>query len=295
MNIRTIHIKQILLVVFVILCSKNDLSSQGTDLSPGKQNHLFIGLNISPSQTSILPSWSSTVEKLNSTKGNSIFGGLEAGYFFSRYFGLSTGIGYSQYTSDLTLDKYNTDYDTTDSDVPSDNYKRYITGSDIKEIQKITFLNIPFAANIIIPFNETFGLYLQAGINVLIPMKKLYSSEGTFTYKGYYPVYNVLISDIPYEGFKTDYSNSDEGSLVIKSLNAELAASGGVSLTFQNKVNISLGVIYNKLISDLSGYTQSNKYRLSSVPDQMRSLMEGSTKTSASSMGLRISLKYYLK
>jgi len=265
--------------------------SQGTDISSGKKSHFFAGLNVSPGQSIIMNNSSTTITQIKSNGKSSLSAGIEAGFMFSDYIGISSGIGYSSLQSDITLDSYTTNYDTVDN---TESYKRYITGEDITENQKISFLNIPLLVNIQIPLNPAFGFYLHSGINFSIPVGKSYNSSGTFTYEGFYSAYNVRITGVPYEGFEENYSTTDQGELSIKPFNMELIASGGINVTLQEKIQFALGISYNRVLSDISGYQKPTVYKLSSKPDQMKSMMEASNGATASSLGLRISVRFLL-
>ncbi len=218
---------------------------------------------------------------------------VDAGYFFSKYFGISTGIGFSPYITQLSLDPYSNSLDTVD--IENESYERRISGNNIDETQKIYFLEIPVILNFQCPFSKAIGFYLQGGINLAIHVGNSYSSSGTFSYSGYYPAYNVLLKDIPYEGFKSNVKNDVSGELKVKTLNPELIASGGFYFRNQKHFQISAGFFYKSLFSDISDYTPVESFQLSTHEGQLRSFMEGSEKTTASSMGIMISLRYYIK
>jgi opacity protein-like surface antigen len=216
----------------------------------------------------------------------------EAGLMFSDYFGISSGIGFSSLKSEILLATYNrAPYDTFDA---TESYKRSINGTNIKEIQQISFLKIPLLVNIKIPLGKNVEIYFNPGVNFSLPVSKKYSGSGTFTYDGFYSAYNVHITGVPYEGLEKDYSTSDEGGLLIKSFNAGLTASAGVHYSIQENVQIGIGFAYEKLLSDISDYADSKDFTLSSKPNQMRSIMEGSSGATASSFGLRISFRILL-
>jgi hypothetical protein len=292
MKLRIIYIRQILLAALLILCSQNRIYSQGTDITRGTQNHFFIGVTISPAQTSINNIGTLSVSKLTSGKKTSFFTSVDLG-FYSKFVVISTGIGYSSYVSDITLDTYDNEFDTTDSE--SESYTRQITGKNIIENQKISFLNIPLVFTFQIPFNTSFGMYLQTGVNFSLPMKKSYTSTGTFTYTGYYKAYNVSITGVTYEGFLQDKVNTIAGKeLAIKSFDPELVFSAGFYVSMHDKTQISFGVLYNRMLSNISGYSSKSTFQLSSKPDQTRSMMEGSSKVTAHSLGLKVSLRIFL-
>jgi hypothetical protein len=278
--------------ILLLLFSTN-LQSQALNNKFGWQDHWFIGVSGGPAQTSISNNGTSVVSGVVMTKKNSYCLSVDAGYFFSKYFGFSTGIGLSPYLTQLSLDAYSNSLDTVDSE--NESYERRISGNNIIENQKIYFLEIPVMLNFQCPFGKAFGFYVQSGINLAIPVNKNYSSSGTYTYSGYYPAYNVLLKDIPYEGFKSNVKNDVSGELKVKTINPELVASGGFYFYNQKQFQISVGFFYRQLFSDISDYSPVTSFQLSTHENQSRSFMEGSEKTTASSMGIIISLRYYIK
>jgi hypothetical protein len=49
------------------------------------------------------------------------------------------------------------------------------------------------------------------------------------------------------------------------------------------------------MLTDISDYSKGQPFHLSIEENQIRSLMEGSEKTSANSIGIIISLRYFIK
>jgi hypothetical protein len=267
--------------------------SQGTDIRSVKQKHFYIGFSAGTGQSSLAATANSSLSNIVSKKGTSFAGTFEIGYSFNRIIGLSTGVGYTMYSTGLSLSSYTNSYDTTDSE--GEKYTRQISGSNITETQKISFVNIPLALNLQIPFSKSFGLYIQSGINFSIPMQKSFNSTGTFSYSGKYDEYHVVISGVTYEGFMTNYTNSADGQMTLKSMYEELFASAGFQLTIHNSVQIALGGFYNKMLSDMSDNSlTTTSFHLSSGPGKMESLIQGTTKPSLSSMGVKITLRFYL-
>lgn len=293
MRLLTLNIKIIISTSFFLILFRINGISQGTDMSYVRQNHFFLGVNVSPSRTGIVNNGISTISKLSSVRKNSFCGSIDAGYMFSKYFGLSTGLGLNSYVTGLLLQTYLNSYDTTDSEQMT--YNRRISGDNIKETQKISFLNIPLLVNVQLPLNSTFGFYARAGVNLLFPVSKIYSSTGTFTYSGYYTAYNVLLTDIPYEGFQSNVTNNVNGELKIRAICEEFTSSAGFHFFLNKNAQFSLGVVYNKLLTDISGYSLAPNYRLSTKKDHVRSMMEGSNNVSASSIGIQVSFRYFLK
>ena len=277
----------------LLLLLQTNVQSQSPDNKVWWQKHWFIGVSGGPAKTDISNDFTSVISGVDMTMKNAYCLSVDAGYYFSKYFGLSTGIGLSSYITQLSLDPYSNSLDTIDSE--SESYERRISGNNINETQKIYFLEIPVILNFQCPFSKAIGFYLQGGINLAIHVGNNYSSSGTFSYSGYYTAYNVLLKDIPYKGFKSNVKNDVSGELKVKTLNPELIASGGFYFHNQKHFQISAGFFYKSLFSDISDYTPVESFQLSTQEDQLRSLMEGSEKTTASSMGIMISLRYYIK
>ena len=293
MKLIIIYIRQILILSFMIICYQHEVFSQETDISAGKQSGLFVGLNLGPSQSQIINVGTLSVSELLSSKKTSFFGSVEIGYFFSNYFGLSSGIGFISYKTQLTLDTYQNKFNTTDSE--NESYERRVSGSGVKEVQNIDFLSIPFCIDLRLPFNETIGFFLQTGVNMAVPISKNYNSSGTFTYKGYYPAYNVLLENLPAYGFPSNLSSDTEGELELKPFGFNVTASAGFDFFIQKKIQIAVAACYDKSLSNISEYSSPDKFQLSSDADQINSLMGGCSRAIAQSMGLKIIFRYYLK
>ena len=293
MSLRIIYFRQILLTVFLIICYQNEVYSQETDISTGNQSGMFAGISLGPSQSYIMNVGTLSVSELHSFKKNSFFGSLEFGYFFSEYIGLSSGISFISYKTQLTLDTYHNEFNTTDSE--NESYERRVTGSGIIEVQNIDFLSIPFCIDLRLPFNETIGFFLQTGVNMAVPISKNYNSSGTFTYKGYYPAYNVLLENLPVYGFPSNKNINTDGELELKPFGFNATASAGIDLFLTDNIQIAVAACFDKSLSRISNYSSPDIFQLSSDPEQINSLMRGSSNVSAQSMGLKIIFRYYLK
>jgi len=285
-------ILKILLIAFLMICSQYELFSQATAIRKVKYNGLFFGFTAGQSQSHIVNEGALSASGLLSNKMDANIGSFEIGYLFSRFFGLSTGIGFDAYKTQLILDTYENKFMTSDSE--NESYERRVSGTDIKELQEVDFLTVPLCLNLRIPFTRTIGLFMQAGANVAFPFNKRYSSSGTFTYKGYYAAYNVLLENLPSYGFPDNYLTAADGELEMQEYTFNAIASAGLDLFLWKKIQIAAAAFYSKSLSDISAYASSDKFRLSSEVDQINSMMGGS-KVSLESMGIKISLRYFLR
>jgi hypothetical protein len=149
--------------------------------------------------------------------------------------------------------------------------------------------------NLRIPFGKKVGLFIEPGLNFAFPLSKSYNSSGTFTYKGYYPAYNILVEDLPDFGFPSNISNKANGKLELQSMNYSVIVSAGLDFIVKKKIQIGIGAFYNKSLSSISKYTSPDNFQLSSDVNKMNSMMGGSSKASPQSIGLCLSFRYYLK
>ncbi len=292
MKIRIISVTQIILTALLLTGSQYESYSQEADSSVVKPG-LFVGLSLGPSQTSISNEGTLSVENLVSDSQNSFGGSLEIGYFFSKSVGVSSGLGFTSCKSQLTLGLYQNSFNTTDSE--NEAYERRVFGTDIKEVQKIGFLSIPVCLDIRLPLSKKMGFIIQTGLNLAIPITKKYTSSGTFTYKGYYPAYNVLLENLPAYGFPSNVNGVTNGTLEIKSLNVNALVSAGFDFSIQKNIQIGVAACYSKSLSNISAFSSPDKFQLSPDANQINSLMGGSNKASFQSLGVNVRLRYFLK
>ena len=293
MKFKLLYIRQILILVFLIICYQQRAVSQGTDISITKNPSLFAELSLGPSRSNIINEGTLSVSNMVSSKQNSFLGFLEIGYFFSTHFGLSSGIGFTSAKTQLTLDAYQNKLNAVDSE--NESYERRVNGSDITEVQKVGFLCVPLSIILRLPFNDKAAFFIQTGVGVSVPLSKTYNSTGTFTYKGYYPAYNVLLENLPAYGFSSNKNVTANGELELNHLSFNAAVSGGVDFFIKENIQIAGAVCYNKTLSNISNYSTPDKFQLSTDVDQINSLMGGSTKASVQLISLKVSLRYYLK
>jgi hypothetical protein len=282
-------IKNILLMACLVLGSGQALFSQGNDSIRGKG--LFAGISLGPTQTQVLNEGTSAVSDIVSGNGNSFSGVAEVGYFFSKYIGLSSGIGFSSYKANVTLADWQSNFNATDSE--NQNFEMRASGTNISEDQKLSYLNIPVYLNLRLPIKGKIGLFLQTGVNLAFLTGKDYTSNGIFTYKGYYSKYNVVLENLPQYGFPTNKATTAQGSLGVKSFTVFAVASAGVDYFVAEKYQIALAATYNKSVSDILANPASTQYQLSPAADQINSFMGGSSKVTAQSIGISVSLRYY--
>lgn len=292
------YIRFFLLLFFLLTTVNAALYPQGTDSRrPGGRGLKKLGMTlwINPSKTGITTEEIKGISGVSSKKGGSIHAGLDVDYFFSGAAGISFGLGYSGFASQLSLDSWSDAYSTKDSE--NETYEMRITGKTIVEDQKIGYLNIPVCLALRFPASGSIGAYIKTGIGFDIPVVKSYDGTGVFSYEGYYSTYNVVLKDIndPVIGFYTNRSTSSTGTLQVKSFTMALIASGNIFISLGESIQVLLGVHYNKSLSNISMYVPPADFLISSKADELNTFLAGSTGAGVQAMGLSIGLRFYLK
>jgi len=103
----------------LLLLFQTYLQSQSLNDTLERQYHWFIGFSGGPTKTDISSDFTPVISGPAITSKNSYCLSVDVGYFFSKYFGISTGIGLSPYITQLSLDPYSNSLDTIDSESES--------------------------------------------------------------------------------------------------------------------------------------------------------------------------------
>lgn len=273
--------------------SGSNLSGQGIDIGGRAENKLFVGINLSSAKSAVNNVILAEGIKPESKPKKSFFISFEGGYYLSKSLGISSGLGYNIYSTEYTVSDYYAAVRSVDSD--NDPYERRISGKNITEKQNISMFCIPILLNFRIPFSEKSGFNVQSGINISIPASKKFKSTGTFSYSGYYEKYKLLISDVPFENFKSNIINNTTGVLELNSIIPQFRFSGGLYFQLQKNVELSAGFFYSKILSNISAYKTSSDFVLSEAPDELNSLMNFSKKFTLQAIGFSFGFRYYIK
>jgi hypothetical protein len=289
------YIRYIALTIILLMAINTIVFPQGTDSRRkyAKEGKLYAGILITPQTTSISNNGFSAAKTLKQKGGTSMDITLEGGYFFSKMVGITIGAGMGSYSTDLSIDSCSLTFQATDSE--NESYEMRIKGKSITEKQKLSLLRIPVCAVLKIPAGEKLGFYVKAGLSFNIPLVKSYDGNGTFTYDGYYAAYPVLLQDLPAYGFPKNLSTISSGSLEVKSFSQSLVASGGATFMVNESIQLTLGMYFNKSLGNISGYGTNSNYKLSSKPNEMNSIMGGTSGAGFQGFGVSLGLRYYIR
>lgn len=277
-------------MVFLYCCTIK-LFSQDLKSDDWKQPGLFLGGGPGVARTQILNRIDQEIQLSQVNNSTFLQGSIQIGYFFSRYFGLTTGMSYSQYSSSLYIDSYQNQLYTVD--IENDPYELRISGNDINELQQFDILSIPLCVNIRVPLGKAVGAYLQTGINFFVPINESYESVGTFTYKGYFPAYNILLENLPEYGFPSDLKIQSEGEPELNSLSFGFVMSLGLDYMLNKRVQLVTAAYFERSLSEVLAYSQTGDFYLTTNAEHINSILDLADKVTLQSFGLKVGIRYY--
>jgi hypothetical protein len=172
-------------------------------------------------------------------------GGYTANLAFSHFFtssiGFQTGIGFQTFNALSTLSLIeSTPAVDSDGDI-------YVFKSNFKnwqESQQVLFVDIPLTAQFKHKFNDKIGLMATAGAKISIPVNATYKTTGgEIVTSGYYPQYNIELTDLPQHGFTT-ITQSYTGKYSFNPAFMAIAELGG-TYKITEKIDLYAGAYFN--------------------------------------------------
>ncbi len=142
--------------------------------------------NTNPGYSNNIPSLTN-MGKLKFTNGNSYGVEAQIGFFFGykAHWGVGLGYSYLQQSGDLTLDKFDVQYQSKDN--AGATFRQWITATaPIKEKLIITQMNIPFVLKYKNRFTRRVGFTADAGMLYNFQMQNSYSTDASFDYQAIY-------------------------------------------------------------------------------------------------------------
>lgn len=265
---------------------------------PRAPSGLFIGLNIQPSATEI-----STNGFLNenNTYGNwsqdgsfTFGGGIEMNYYLEKpLLGVGARINYTSFKSTFGLESYN-QTSVTLADMDKDTFDLDASGNAYSETVQYSFIDIPIFMKFRYVLNNIKFLnhvYINLGTVFSYGISKTISSEGVYTFKGYYPDYHVDLQDIEEYGFYTKKKFVSKPESQLKSFNISGLAEIGLNiLLLGDKLNMNVSIIYQKGLLNLS--RGNNDYLMTLGYNNYNALIDSRSKVSTGLFGLNIGILY---
>jgi outer membrane protein OmpA-like peptidoglycan-associated protein len=183
-------------------------------------------------------------------------GGVGIGYtyFFSKNWGLSTGIDVVYNQNSFELNDGNT-ISTYEIDDQTSAFEYRVTPSKYKEDQHFISAAIPLLLQYRTAFASKTQWYLGIGGKILFPGKQtVKASADELQLSGYYPDLNLLIDDLPSHGFGS-VSNWQDKTKVSLEPSFLLSAETGFTFKIKEKTQLYTGVYIDYGLSDLAKNT----------------------------------------
>jgi len=162
-------------------------------------------------------------------------------HFFTSHWGVQTGIGVQSFSALSTL---NLTESTPDIDNDGDAYVFKSNFKNWQETQQALFFEIPLTGQFKQMFTDKIGLLATVGAKISIPVNATYKTTGgEIVTSGYYPQWNIELTDIPQQGFSTiTQSYTDKYNL--KMAYMVIAEIGGI-YKISDKIDLYAGAYFN--------------------------------------------------
>jgi len=179
----------------------------------------------------------------NGTEKEQVGYTLDAGYsyFFTRHWGIHTGVGVQTYNSLSTLNYLS---NTPDVDTDGQSYDFRANYTNYQEKQQAILIDIPLALQYRLPIGTKFALQASVGAKVSLPFQSTFKTVGgQLVTTGYYSVWDVELSDMPQHGFAT-MTGSFSGNTALKTAYMGIADLGGL-IKLSHRLDLYIGGYVN--------------------------------------------------
>jgi len=166
---------------------------------------------------------------------------LAFSHFFTPSIGFQTGIGVQTFRTISTL---NLTESTPAIDSDGDSYIYKSNFKDWQESQQVLSVEIPLTAQFKHKLNDKIELLVTMGAKISIPVNATYKTTGgEIVTSGYYPQYNIELTDLPQHGFTT-IDQSYTGKCSFNPAYMAITELGG-AYKVSEKIDLYLGAYLN--------------------------------------------------
>lgn len=162
------------------------------------------------------------------------------GYFYSMtpWVKIKMGMGFSSYSTSL---KGNGEIDSPEfKDIDNDTYIESLTLSNVDYTINPMYLTIPLIMELGNPNINKVGYYFDLGLEFSFLINENNKSGGTYSTKGKYPQWGVVLEDVPELGF---YSAKDlESNQGMKKSNYSIKSGAGITIPLSGIIIFKIGV-----------------------------------------------------
>lgn len=197
---------------------------------------LYIGVKYNYAQNMLSHQSLLSNSSWNSTTIEAKHPSIEIIYMINKKIGFGTGLKLDAFNLSTLTRNYYEQLPVSEIDIDGDEFFPILNATQLEQKFKIETLDIP----LFVKFK--FGsFYIDLGANFSKFRKATYSLNGITTVQGYYPTYNVTLSDIPeYNYNTTNYSDYIE-NFDTPSINISAIASMGFFISLHPNIAIKFG------------------------------------------------------
>ena len=255
---------------------------------------LFVAFHLVPGSSSINLDGSNFGMNISAATGGnfSLEAGIGAELAVAKWKNgiLSVGamIDYSSFKGTSLLG-YNAD-SIESTDIDREVYRLKYTGNSVKEVDKLTSVQIPVYIQYQFMVSKALSLYIKAGGKLGLNIVSKYNTTGTFSYKGRYDQYGgVILYNLPDYNFGTYNETVDNTNNQVNMLNISAFAGLGLNMSVSKKLDLFAGVEYTKGFSDIGNGNPEN--RITTGKGQINSLFS-SSKVTTQAIGVELGAKW---
>jgi len=174
--------------------------------------------------------------------------GIDYTYFFTPNWGISLGVGYTEYSGKGKIRSYTYQYDAIDTD--NESYTMNVDANNLREKHTLAFIEIPVMVKYSYPITKNISLLSGIGFKTGFSTDAKYKLEsGYITTTGHYSD-NWVAKDKPEHGFYTDKDISGKKDDIKLKTAFSLVAETGIYYKLNDCWSLS-GSLYG-------GYTLNN-------------------------------------
>ncbi|CAM4194144.1 MULTISPECIES: hypothetical protein [Flavobacterium] len=229
------------------------------------------------------------------TDSGAFSGSLKAGYIYklNNVFGVGTGVEFMQYKQNVTIE--NDRYTSVLVDDTGSAFEFNQETAEYSESQTLNSFQIPLFIQYKKELTETNSFYFRLGGKLLIPSKfKINTVAKSLTTTGYYPDFNLEVTDVPSRGFGTQSNFQATNTYKTK-----LAYMASIELGFDFKLNavnsIYFGMFLDYGLSNIVDNKESNSivtYNPSGLPNNANGVYSFKNDIETKSLNFGVTLGY---
>jgi len=255
-----------------------------TTLSQAQETGNYLHFNIGSGQHNL----SYTLKDGTQQAQSGYTANLAFSHFFTSSIGFQTGIGVQTFSAISTL---NLTEETPAIDSDGDIYVYKSNFKNWQESQQVLFVEVPLTAQFKHKFNDKIGLLVTAGAKVSFPVNTTYKTTGgEIVTSGYYPQYNIVLSDLPQHGFTT-ITQSYTGKYSFNPAYMAIAELGG-TYKVSEKIDLYVGGYFNYGLNNILKPDTKMLYQLDGT---YNGVLETYQTTSLKPFTLGVKLGLYFK